>query len=110
MEPNFFFRDFTSSLGVNRPLSYVSQLNMNSLPHEIDASYLAGPIYVPSWEYRRDQSLMEPKVAMSFFENLASPGTRSSVSHGYIEHVRDMYKIKLVEHIVLGQEILRISR
>ena len=53
---------------------------------------------------------MEPKVAMSFFENLASPGTRSSVSHGYIEHVRDMYKIKLVEHIVLGQEILRISR
>lgn len=45
---------------------------------------------------------MEPKVAMSFFEKFASPGTCSSVSQGRREHVCDMYNIKLVENMVLG--------
>lgn len=49
---------------------------------------------------------MEPKVSTSFFESFASPGTHASVIQGRREHVRDMYKIKLVENMVLGQEII----
>lgn len=45
---------------------------------------------------------MESKVSISFFKNSASPVTRSSVNQGRKEQVHDMYKIKLVENMVLG--------
>ncbi|CAI9280969.1 unnamed protein product [Lactuca saligna] len=49
---------------------------------------------------------MEPKVSMSFFKEFSSLRTRSSVSQGCRDHIRDMYKIKHMENIVLGQEII----
>ncbi|CAI9297457.1 unnamed protein product [Lactuca saligna] len=81
---------------------------MNIPPHEIDASHLAGPIYVSSWGYRRDQSLMEPKVSMSFFENFAYPGTCSSAGQEIILWLDENEALHL-ENRSLRDEFKKIS-
>lgn len=91
------FHDFVNSLSMSHPTSYVRRLNMNRPPQDVDALYPTGPIYVPAWKYRLEESLIEPKASIYFFENVASPGTHSSVSQGGREHVQDMHMINLVE-------------
>lgn len=40
---------------------------------------------------------------MSFFDNFALPSTHVSVENGLREHIRDMFKMNLVEGMVFGQ-------
>ncbi|CAI9295856.1 unnamed protein product [Lactuca saligna] len=61
------FHSFASTLGVVRPFLYVSQLNANNPPRYANIPHPFGHIYISSWEYRREQGLMDPKVVIPFF-------------------------------------------
>ncbi|CAI9273024.1 unnamed protein product [Lactuca saligna] len=48
------FHSFANSLYVGRPSVYITQLNVNSPARDANAPHPSGPIYVSSWEYRRE--------------------------------------------------------
>lgn len=94
------------SLGVNRSSYYIEQLKLTNPPRDTNAPQPYGPIYIPAWEYRRDQTLLDLKIAISFFDYFSSHGTRLRVERRIMEHTQDMFKIKLMENMVLVHEVV----
>ncbi|CAI9281678.1 unnamed protein product [Lactuca saligna] len=78
------FSLFSSSLSVGCPSIYFTQLNANSTLHDANVPNPSEPIYVLSLEYC----------------------TCSNVRQGHRENSQDMFKIKLVRNMVLGQEVI----
>ncbi|CAI9286066.1 unnamed protein product [Lactuca saligna] len=48
------FQSFSHSLGISHRPSYIQQLNFANSPHDVDAPYPPGPVYLPPYEYRLD--------------------------------------------------------
>lgn len=103
MDPTTF-HSFTSNIGLNIPYSYINQLNMVSHPRDLSIPHPSRPVYAPNWENHQNQSLLDLKVVMSFFEKFYSPGTYLSLGSKRREHVRDMFKVMFVENLTLGNE------
>lgn len=100
------FQSFTTGIRVSRFPSYSNHLNVVSPFCDEDAPHPDAPIFIPDWDYYRDQNLLEPKEAFSIFDNFASLRTRVNLRNNRWETIRDMSKVILVEKLALASEAL----